>query len=60
MQFLNTAKSVLFHLRTWYKAYQTLRAKYVQIRPIFADDISNSGTKFDDKAMKILDKIFLG
>ncbi len=59
LQFISIARSVVFHLRTWYKAYQTIRAKYGEIRPIFADDITNSATKFDDKAVRILDKLFL-
>ena len=58
IQFISIITSIFFHLRTWYKAYQTIRAKYHQIRPIFADDITNSETKFDDKAMKVLDKLF--
>ncbi|HUV84089.1 MAG TPA: hypothetical protein VMV86_00175 [Methanosarcinales archaeon] len=59
LKFISFATSVFFKFYTWYKIYQVFGAKYALIRPIFADDIKNSETKFDDKAMKYMDTIFI-
>ena len=58
LKFMSFATSIFFKIYTWYKIYQVFGAKYALIRPIFADDIKNSETKFDDKAMKYMDAIF--
>ena len=54
-----TAGIIFSHLISVYRIYKTIQARYKEFRLIFKDDIKNSKTKFDDKALSVFDKIFL-